>query len=405
MDYEKRWKCLLNKWGQVNVYGIEAFSIGETIPRIFALLYDKEKRDEDCYDIILPTFVWYYDKNLGVVNKKILEIFAPYVDFVTEDNIGFWQYVFGVHLRKINRDVFDLYKYRKAVSFYNEDCKAFLTFNDNMQTYALIKKGEMGIKGEYICLHARENRGKLLVYSRDVDYARGITSVANVDINSFKQAAEYLFDLGYQTVRMGKYERNKCEFRGSVDYANNFYDEFMDFYLIANCKFMVGSASGLTAITPFFGRPVLMTNLSTFSCGFEGLAYTKYDLYIPKKFYSVNKKRWLNLYEMIDITDECERNDDMYMGKGIEIYDNTGEEILEAVQEMNAKIDNSWEITDEEKKCMEEYWNVVNLWKSRHKTAKPREKAGAEGYVMMPFPICYSYLKRNMYLLNMNESL
>ena len=93
----------------------------------------------------------------------------------------------------------------------------------------------------------------------------------------------------------------------------------MDFYLIANCKFLVGSASGLTSITAFWGRPVLITNLNAFCYGFESLPTTKFDLYIPKKFYSIKDKRYLNLYEMFVISNRCDRYNERFEKEGIQV--------------------------------------------------------------------------------------
>ena len=82
IEYEKKWQYLNRKYDQVNVYGIEFVSIGETIPRLFMYLKDRKKRDKKIFHIVLPTFFSYY--TAGVVNKKIFDVFGKYIHFVTE---------------------------------------------------------------------------------------------------------------------------------------------------------------------------------------------------------------------------------------------------------------------------------------------------------------------------------
>lgn len=396
LQYEKQWNYVIHKYTQINIYGIEFVGIGETISRLFMLIQDNRKEDKSVYNVVLPTFDPYYKK--GVFNNKVFDIFERKIHFITGHNIDFWQYAVIVHSKKINVDDFDKYKQRTAIAYFNKDCKAIVPFRDDIKIYAQKKMKEMGITGEYICLHARETLTKTNNYSECPD-----TSAASVDLNSFKQAVAYMHKLGYQSVRMGKDEKKRCELEGVIDYANDFYDEVMDFYLIANCKFLIGSPSGLTAVTLFWGRPILMTNLNVFAHGYESWVYTKYDLYIPKKFYSKREKRLLNLYETLTLTDKCDRYTENYNKIGIKIIDNSEEEILKATIEMNEKLNHTWIITEDEKECMKKYWQIIDLWKSRHKTACTRKMIGAEGYIMPPMSICYSYLKENLYLLDVKE--
>lgn len=394
--YEKKWRYIKRKYEQVYVYGIEFISIGETIPRLFMFLSDIKKKNGNTYNIVFPIFSQYYKG--GIFNNGIFDIFRGYLHFITKDNIDFWQYVFTVHLNKVNITQFNKYRYRNATLVYVEEGHPVIPFSKELVEYAEDSMKFMGIKGEYVCLHAREVKNKMRKFT---NYSS--TMVADVDINSFKQAVGYMQDLGYQAVRMGKYESKECEIKNIIDYSNYYYNGLMDFYLIANCKFLIGSLSGLTGITAFWGRPVLITNVGTFCYGYESLATTKYDLYIPKKFYSKKKNRLLNLMEILNVSNKLDRYDERFVKAGIEWIDNTKEEILKATMEMNNKMDHTWIYTEEETECMKRYWNIINLWRDRHKTSFARKRSGAEGYIMFPISICYSYLKDNMYLLDIQE--
>ena len=208
---------------------------------------------------------------------------------------------------------------------------------------------------------------------------------------------------GYQVVRLGKDESKECLIEGIIDYANCFYDELMDFYLMANCKFLLGGMAGIIAIASFWGRPILQTNALSFCYGQESLPRTEYDMYVPKKFYSKRENRVLNLYETLNVSYKCDRYNRYFIEEGIEVIDNTEEEILNAIIEMDEKLNHTWIQTEDEIKCMDKYWKIIDLWKNEHKLAYISKKDGGQGREMFPKPICYSYLKENLYLLDVKE--
>lgn len=398
ISYKRRAKYLLKNYNQIYIYGIEFVGIGETLSRLYSYLFDKMQRDNMSYHIVLPIFFPYYKG--GIFNRSIFDLFGQYIHFVKEENLFFWLYMFIKYPYRISLDNFAKYERRKVKVFHIKDGSKIIRFSSEKEVYAKEKMSEMGIQKKYICLHAREVTTKT-----DNFYPYPDTSFADVNINSFRKAYEYIEGLGYQAVRMGKDEKRKCEIEGVIDYANDYYDGFMDFWLIGNCKFLIGCGSGLTSISGFFGCPVLLTNLHVLVDGFEGLPLTKHDLYIPKKFYSKRQNRFLNLYEMLDISNWCGRNNYRFAERGIAVIDNSEEEIKDATIEMNEKMDCVWEETEEERRCMEKYWKIINLWKSRHKTTWECKIHGDEkqGYIMVFMPICYSFLKRNMYLLNVED--
>lgn len=390
--YERRWKQISQKYIKINLYGIEFVGIGETISRLFSYVVDKHKRSKNVFHVVLPTFFSEYKG--GVFNDRVFEIFRNNIDFITGQDISFWKYVIIFHSNKIDLNKYNQYKFRAPIVFNINVGTPLISFSNEMIGYAEKKMIGMGIRKKYVCFHAREVLTKIKNYSNYPD-----TSVADVNINSFRKAYEYLQDLGFSVVRMGKDESRACKIEGIIDYSKLFYDQLMDFYLIANCKFLVGSASGLTSITAFWGRPVLITNLNVFCYGFESLPTTKFDLYIPKKFYSIKDKRYLNLYEMFVISNRCDRYNERFEIEGIQVIDNTEDEILKATREMNDRMECLWEETEHEIICMKKYWKIIDLWKKRHKICLTRKRYGGDGYTMMPMPICYSYLKENMYLL------
>lgn len=397
--YERKWKYLKQRYDKVCIYGVQFVSIGETIPRLFMYMKDKKKRSKNDFHVVLPTFFQGYYIG-GIVNTKIFDIYKKCIYFITDKNVDFWKYVIIFHSDKINIENFDSYKYRDiSVTFNIEVGKPLIPFSNEIERYAREKMRRMGIRGEYICIHAREVATKTKNFISTYDD----TSVVDANINSYGQACDYMRHLGYQAVRIGKDENRVCEIKDVIDYANNFYDELMDFYLLANCKFIIGGMAGIVAVASFWGRPILQVDTLSFCYGQESLPRTEYDLYIPKKFYSRREKRYLNLYETWDISFKCDRYNERFKKEGIEIIDNTEEEIFQATVEMNDKLNHTWKQTEEEKQCMEKYWRIIELWKNKHKLTYVSKKQGGMGKDNISRPICYSYLKENLYLLDVKE--
>lgn len=396
---EKKWRRFRKKYNKIEIYGIRFESIGETIPRLFMFLSDSS--ENNTYRLVLPTFFPGYYIG-GIVNKSIFNIFGRYIHFVTNKNLDFWKYVMFFHSKALDISHFDEYRLRDVAKEFNVKLgEPLIPFTNKQSFYGEEKLRKMGVRGKYICLHAREVATKKQNFVSTYDD----TSVVDNDINSYGQACNYMQQLGYQAVRLGKDESVKCIIPDVIDYANLFYDDFMDFYLIANCKFLIGCSSGITAIAAFWGRPILHTNALSFCYGQESLPRTEYDIYIPKKFYSEREKRFLNMYEMWDISYKCDRFNKRFQDERITVIDNTEQEILEATIEMNKKIDHTWMYTKEENDMMQKYWDITNLWKSQHEITYISRKKGGLGRDAFPRPICYSYLKNNLYLLDVKEPL
>ena len=96
MEYENNWRRLTRRYKEIYIYGIEFVSIGETIPRLFMYLQDKDERNKDILHIVLPVFREYYTAT-NIVNKRIFDIFHKHIHFIKEDMLGFWKYVSEGH--------------------------------------------------------------------------------------------------------------------------------------------------------------------------------------------------------------------------------------------------------------------------------------------------------------------
>ncbi len=398
--YERQWNSLLMKYEQIILHGIQLVSIGETVPRLFNLIEDINQENRKVLHVVLPTFFKQYTG--GIYNRRLFDIFGKKIYFIRESNIDLWTYIFFFHMKDINMEQFDRYLSARLGAIDIDPGNLLLPFCRSEILEGESKLQRMGVNGEYICLHARESNVKLLDFSKkdEID-----SRCRNCDINTFFKTSRYFHGLNMQSIRLGKYENQKCNEGTIIDYANRYYDEFMDFYLLSRCKFTISCDSGIAAICGYWGRPAIITNIVSICYGAESLGSTGYDMYLPKKFYSQKKHRYLNLYEMLDVMNACVIVTSNFTKRGIILEDNTEDEILEAAKELNDRMDHRWVESDEEKKHYEMYWEIMHKWEKNHSSVKARKMGGFKGYTMLFHRLSYTYLKNNLYLLDVDISL
>ena len=209
----------------------------------------------------------------------------------------------------------------------------------------------------------------------------------NMDINSYLPAMRWLAERGVTCLRMGSAVQKPlaASQRGIVDYAVSGRDEFMDIYLFCNCWFAVSCGSGPDILPVYRGRQVLLCNYTLFPVRQPSFRMPNLNI-IYKKFRLQEENRLLSCREIFERHLDSLGASDEFREHGIELIDNTPEEILAGVQETYAKAAGSWVMSDEEKRLQAQYRQILA-------NADP-EYASMVG----ASPSCV-YLKMNPYLL------
>jgi putative glycosyltransferase (TIGR04372 family) len=230
----------------------------------------------------------------------------------------------------------------------------------------------MGLKNDdwHICFHSRDS----VYLSRHLPLFDGsYHSFRDCSINSYLKAAEYIVKIGGSAIRMGYHvlERVPEKYSGSkiIDYASNNRSDFGDVYLPAKAKFFLGNTSGLFLVSSMFSVPVAIANyipLDLLNCFKAG------DIFIPKKIWSVDKKRMLTFREILDLGIGSYMRSELYKRRNLEIIDNSDDEIASLAVEMNELIDGVLRYSDEDdelqgrfrslfKPCHESYGTPVRI--------------------------------------------
>jgi len=224
----------------------------------------------------------------------------------------------------------------------------------------------------FICFHVRDSAYLSRLFCKS-DWSYHDYRDAN--INDCLQAAEELARRGYYLIRMGAVVKDKLEMSNPmiIDYAiNGKRTDFLDIYLGAKCRFFVCSTGGIYAVPTIFRRPVAYVN-------FVPLEYvprwTPLDLFIPKKFWLRAEGRLMTFREVIESGAGSFLETQDYKKNGIEVVNNTPEEIRSLVTEMDDRLNGKWR----EESCDEELQNKFwSLFKSTSLPGAIRTRIGAE---------------------------
>jgi len=205
------------------------------------------------------------------------------------------------------------------------------------------------------------NRGQryldaiLLGNGRDEDLS--YHSHRNCSINDFMPMAEMLTSRGNYVIRVGHLVSDLMETENPkiIEYdEGGFRTELLDIYLGANCRYLVGSDTGYFGVPGWiFRRPIVYVNFSEFE---QLEPWMPSWLFIFKKYWLKSEKRFMAVQEIIESgAGRLQRTEDIEK-MGIETIRNTPEEICDVVDEMEKRLDGSWQDNAEDDELQRRFW-------------------------------------------------
>jgi len=256
---------------------------------------------------------------------------------------------------------------------YNEyqQTKPIISFSPWERELGCKELKKMGIdlkKDWYVCIYARDSKYLNETYPKGI---WGYHDYRNADIDRFRAASEYIAGKGGYVVRIGSHVSKLFDMKNEriIDYASNHRSDFMDIFIIANCRFVAGSPSGICDLSMLFDIPYLGVN-----CPVMGnVPYGKNSLFIPKKIRDKSTSRVVPFSKIIQETKDRSYsfwNGYWWSEKGYEFIENTGDEILDVVREMAQRVEGTFVLTAEESELLEKYFRIYppDHWASCIKT-------------------------------------
>lgn len=156
------------------------------------------------------------------------------------------------------------------------------------------------------------------------------------DIDTYVKMCEWLASQGYAVVRMGKIVKDRLTSTHPmvIDYANSgLQSDFADVYLFANCDFCISTSTGMDSLAMLFRRPLGVVNLPVVG-GMQVGGPLKLVMFKdmidkaseePLSFDDSRLLAAMRLYRT-----------EAFAEMGIDLVDNTPEELLDFAREMVA---------------------------------------------------------------------
>lgn len=214
----------------------------------------------------------------------------------------------------------------------------------------------LGIKEgtPWVCFHARDS-----AYLNRIEPARDwrYHDCRNSSINNYIEAAEELSRRGYYAIRMGSVVEKDLPVTGNpgiIDCTGPRRNDFLDIYLPAKCRFFLAGNSGLAAVSETFRRPIAWANMRILSVD----SMNPKDLFIPKHWWLIEEERFLTLREILGSRLTKFDNTEEYAAAGIELVENTPDEIKELAIEMDERLNGTWLATDQDEELQKCFWSL-----------------------------------------------
>ena len=203
----------------------------------------------------------------------------------------------------------------------------------------------------FVTLHVRE-RG---FYNTNADLQR---VGRNADVDAYIPAIKAIHDRGGWVVRIGDASMKPLPpMEGCVDYARHpEKSDWMDVFLMGQCRFFIGTNSGPSLVPPIFGVPCVYTNWMPVGC----LPWHSGNLLIHKLYHQESRKRYLTYRELLVHPLRFEESPERLAGRGITVVDNSPEEIKDVVEEMLDRCCEGHAPTEENEGRQKRFARVVN---------------------------------------------
>ncbi len=208
----------------------------------------------------------------------------------------------------------------------------------------------------FVCVHSREGG-----FSPEVEH---LHSYRNSPISSYALAMEAIVQRGGWCVRMGDATMAPVEpMRGVVDYAHSAQkSDWMDIFLCASCRFLLGANSGLNMASTVFGVPVALANVIPMHVMYRFLTA---DMAIPKLL----RKRsgeYVTFDENFNSPIANIRRPAEFEKNGLVCVDNNPEEIRDLAVEMLDRLDNKAAYTGEDEKRQTDLRNLFEMKRNKN---------------------------------------
>ena len=234
-----------------------------------------------------------------------------------------------------------------------------LDFTNEEKRYGKNILSKFGLKSEdkFVCLVVRDKAFQKIKISpryRDWSYH----NFRNQNIDNYMLAAHELTKRGYYVFRMGSVVEKpfSSDNKKIIDYANsNLRSDFMDIYIGANCSFCISSGTGFDYLPYCFRKPIAYSSFAPLG---ELHTYSEKHLHLVKHHILKKSKKKLSLSEIFSHGVAFAMDSKIFEENGVELKDNTPEEIKDLAIEMAEYVEFNKKLDTEDKELQETFKNL-----------------------------------------------
>ena len=354
---------LISPWFIIRIERIPAGNFGDFV-WMTAMYYCKKK-----LNINTPTkkyldlvYIHYkekvYNKQIAKMWKRKLNLLPGYLlDPIRTANrfIPGWRNHIIENLCIHQRDLDNLFEKHKSLEFTEEE----EIFGKKM-----LNKFGLSDQDKFVCFAIRDGAYQLKkISSKERDWS--YHDYRHTDVDNFMLAAEELSKRGYFVFRMGVVAEKPFTSKNPkiIDYVNsNLRSDFMDIYLGANCSFCLSTGYGFEEVPNVFRKPIVQMIQPL------GVAYTHNEKHLILAKHHIFKKeeRRLSLSEIFSYGVAYAFETKTFEQKGVELVDNTPEEIKDIVIEMAENLEFKRKLNPEDEKLQKTFRNLYAVNIKRH---------------------------------------
>lgn len=312
-------------------------------------------------------------RDAGQNNAQTFDIFYPILPYCNPHLVKMWKRQLRISRfaywpdwlnRKLPNSKKHIIPYAGArdIDGLLEQTPIHLSFTPEQERLGQEQLRRIGIPKDapFVCFHARDSAYLEQMYpNRDWSYHNHRDS----SIQNYIPAVEELAGRGYKAIRMGAIVKEALATTNPdiIDYATNgTRTDFMDIYLSAKCHFFLSSGTGIDQVPMIFRRPIAFVNFLSF----EGLSsWGSNYLLIPKKLWLREERRFMRFREILESGVGRFTSDEPYEQFGIEVVENSPEEIRAVVIEMDERLKGTWQTTEEDEALQRRFWSLFKASK------------------------------------------
>jgi len=302
------------------------------------------------------------NKQLLKMFKRNLRIFESYfasgVFFSIEWLLRKTRFVFGLpHDENFDSD--DILQ--------NSDTTLILTKEEEEKGNEFLRQIGFDVEKDWFaCIFARDS---VYLDKNFLNFDWSYHNWRDADIDTFIPAAEHIINNGGYAFRVGSCVEKKMAFQHErfIDYAVRYRSDFLDIFLVAKCKFFLGTTSGICDVATAMNKPRIVTNCVPLGYVVQG----KDCIYIPKKIKNKSTGEYLSMSEALQKGMDSQFEGNIFLGDEYEYQNNTSQEILEVTKEMMARLNGAFQIKEEDKRLMEKYYDLFKPKNMSYKIKNP----------------------------------